>query len=185
LGIISSTCRRVARCRPWVPASTPGKVASRRKFFGRAVGVTAAVLTARTGLSAFLAAPARAASNSMALAESTTVEPGAVGPAVVQLTDTATIAVDASLGNDFRVTLGGSRTMSNPVNAVNGQQIIFQITQGSLGSATITWGSSYLFSSALPQPSLSTSPGQTDLLGFIYSAATSSWLLVAFVNGFS
>ena len=72
---------------------------------------------------------------------------GRVAPAVVSLTDAATIAVDASLGNDFRVTIGGSRTMGNPANPADGQQIIFQITQGGAGSAAITWGSSYEFSS--------------------------------------
>ncbi len=115
----------------------------------------------------------------------TTVEPAAVAPAVVALTDAATIAVDASLGNDFRVTMAASRTMGNPSNPADGQQIIFQVTQGTTGSAAITWGSSYEFSTGLPQPTLSTAPGQTDLLGFIYNAAVGNWLLAAFVNGFS
>jgi hypothetical protein len=120
-----------------------------------------------------------------ALAAGGTTEPGGVAPAVVFLTDAATIAVDASLGNDFRVTLGASRAMGNPVNALDGQQVVFQITQGSGGSAAITWGSNYEFSVGLPQPTLSTGPGQTDLLGFIYNAGKGNWLLAAFVNGFS
>ena len=108
-----------------------------------------------------------------------------MAPAVISLTDAATIAVDASQGNDFRVTLGGNRAMGNPANPSNGQQIIFQITQGSAGSSAITWGSGYEFSTGLPQPTLSTTAGQTDLLGFIYNAAKGKWLLAAFVNGFS
>ena len=115
----------------------------------------------------------------------TTTEQGALAPAVVGLTDAATIAVDASLGNDFRVTIAGNRTMGNPANPTDGQQIIFQITQGPAGSAAITWGSSYEFSTGLPQPTLSTTAGQTDLLGFIYNARKGTWLLAAFVNGFS
>ena len=114
-----------------------------------------------------------------------TIEQGALAPAVVKLTDAPTIAVNASLGNDFRVTVNGNRAMGNPSNPVNGQQILFQITQGAGGSFTITWGSAYDFSVALPQPTLSTAAGQTDLLGFIYNAAKSSWLLAAFLNGFS
>lgn len=101
------------------------------------------------------------------------------------LTDAPVIAVDASAGNDFRVTLGASRTMGAPASPVNGQQIIFQITQGPAGSAAVTWDAAYQFSSGLPRPTLSTSPGQTDLLGFIYTAARQKWLLAAFVNGFS
>jgi len=137
------------------------------------------------------ASPAAAAGGTVlarratALAAATTVEQGALAPAVVPLTDAATIAVDASLGNDFRVTLGGNRTMGTPSNATTGQQIVFQITQGSAGSSTITWDSGYEFSTGLPQPTLSTTAGQTDLLGFIYNAAKGKWLLAAFVNGFS
>ena len=56
--------------------------------------------------------------------------------------------------------------------------------QGSAGSATLTWTPGYEFSTELPQPTLSTAPGQTDLLGFIYNAAKGTWLLAAFVYGF-
>ena len=114
----------------------------------------------------------------------TTTETGALAPAVVALTDAPTIAVNASLGNDFRVTIAASRAMGNPTNAVDGQKIVFQITQGGAGSCTITWGSLYEFSTALPQPTLSTTVGQTDLLGFIYNAALGKWLFVAFVGEF-
>lgn len=118
-------------------------------------------------------------------AAATITEQGALAPAVVTLTDAATIAVDASLGNDFRVTIAASRTMGNPANPTDGQNITFQITQGAAGSCAITWGGSYEFSAGLPQPRLSTAAGQTDLLAFIYNAARGKWLLAAFVNGFS
>ena len=108
-----------------------------------------------------------------------------MAPAVVGLTDAATIAVDASLGNDFRVTIAGNRTMGTPANPADGQQIIFQVTQGTGGSFTLTWASGYEFSAGLPQPTLSTTAGLTDLLGFIYDATKGTWLLAAFLNGFS
>jgi hypothetical protein len=161
--------------RPQAPTAKGGL--SRRNVVKGTVGVAsvgagAAVLTGVVG------APAHA------VAQAVTVEQGALAPAVVYLTDAATIAVDASLGNDFRITLGGNRTIGTPANAVNGQQIIFQVTQGSGGPFSVTWGTGYEFSAALPQPTLSTAAGQTDLLGFIYSAAKGTWLLAAFVNGF-
>ena len=160
----------------WARQQTSGSTAalSRRKIVKSAVGVA----VVGTVLAEAVAAPARAAGG-------TTVESGGVAPAVVVLTDASTIAVDASLGNDFRVTLGANRTMGNPANPTDGQQIIFQITQGTGGSATITWGSSFEFSAGVPQPTLSTAAGQTDLLGFIYNAANGTWLLAAFVNGFN
>ena len=151
-----------------------GQVLSRRNIFLGAVGAAAggAVLTAAT------ASPASAA------AAATTVESGALAPAVVNLTDAATIAVDASQGNDFRVTIAGNRTMGNPANPADGQQIIFQVTQGSGGSFTLAWADGYEFSPGLPQPTLSTAAGQTDLLGFVYNATAGTWLLAAFLNGF-
>jgi hypothetical protein len=150
---------------------------SRRKIFKRAVGVAA--VGAAGGSVLGIASPASAAE------QSTTVEPGAVAPAVVSLTDAPSITVDASLGNDFRVTIAGDRTMVNPSNPTNGQQIVFQITQGAGGSYTITWGSGYAFSAGLPQPTLSTQQGKTDLLFFVYNATAGNWLLTAFVNGFA
>jgi hypothetical protein len=152
---------------------------SRRKIIQRAAGVAAVGAAGGSVLTGVIASPARAAM------QSTTIDTGAVAPAVVMLTDAATITLDASTGNDFRVTLGASRTMANPANPTDGQQIIFQITQGTGGSAAITWGSGYEFSTGLPQPTLSTTAGETDLLGFIYNAHKQAWLLAAFVNGFS
>lgn len=155
-------------------ASGPPR-SNRRKVLG-AVGLAAVGVAGGSALSERFAAPAEA---------STTTETGGLAPAVVALADAPTIAVDASRGNDFRVTITADRTMGNPSNPVNGQQIIFQITQGTGAPYTITWGSTYDFSAALPEPVLSTAAGQTDLLGFMYNAAKGSWLLAAYVNGFS
>ena len=125
------------------------------------------------------------ASPASAAAQATTVEQGALAPAVVGLADAATIAVDASLGNDFRVTIAGNRAMGNPANPADGQKITFQVTQGSGGPYTLSWANGYEFSSGLPQPTLSTTAGQTDLLCFIYNEAKGKWLLAAFVAGFN
>ena len=137
---------------------------SRRKIFRNAVGVAAAG-AAGSMLTGAISAPASAAE------QATTVEPGAVAPAVVALADAATITVDASAGNDFRLTIAGDRTMGNPANPADGQKITFQVTQGTGGSLTLAWGTGYEFSAGLPQPTLSTTAGNTDLLGFIYNAA--------------
>ena len=136
-------------------------------------------------LTGVIAPPAQAAGKRATLLQSTTVEPGAVAPAVVVLTDSTTIAVDASLGNDFRVTIAGNRTLGNPSNPTDGQKIIFQVTQGSGGNFTLSYGSGYEFSTGLPQPTLSTTAGQTDLLAFIYNEQKGKWLLAAFVSGFA
>ena len=159
-------------------AQDSGQVLSRRKIF------RGAALVAATGAGGVMLANATA-SPASAAAMGTTVEPGAVAPAVVNLADAATIAVDASLGNDFRVTIAGNRTMGNPASATDGQKITFQVTQGSGGSFTLAWSSAYEFSAGLPQPTLSTTAGAYRPVGFIYNATKGKWLLAAFVNGFS
>jgi hypothetical protein len=149
-------------------------------MFRGVVGVTAVGVTGAAVLTETVGSPARA----QGLA--TTVQQGALAPSVVNLADAATIAVDASLGNDFRVTIAGDRTMGIPSNPTDGQKITFQVTQGGSGSSTVSWNSGgYEFSAGLPQPTLSTTAGQTDLLGFIYNASKSKWLLAAFVSGFA
>ena len=163
----------------------PGQVPSRRKVFQRAAGVAAAGAAGGSVLTGVIAAPARAAAGRAALAQATTVQQGALAPAVVVLTDAGTIAVDASQGNDFRVTIAGSRTLGNPANPADGQKIVFHVTQGSGGNFTLSYGSGYEFSTGLPQPTLSTTAGDTDLLAFVYNAQKGKWLLAAFVAGFS
>jgi hypothetical protein len=117
------------------------------------------------------------------MSTNTTITAGYVAPAVVTLTDAATISVDAALGNDFRVTIAASRTISSPTSSVDGQRITFQITQGSGGGFAVSWGSAYDFGAA-GAPTLSTAAGKTDVLGFIYNAALSSWLCVGSALGF-
>jgi hypothetical protein len=151
-------------------------VMDRREILKKALGLAAVGAVAGTIVAEAKAAPASASGGG-------TLQ-GAFGPAVVALTDAPTIAVDAAQGNDFRLTIAANRTMANPSNSVDGQQIIFQVTQGTNAPCTISWGSSYEFSAGVPQPTLSTAAGQTDLLGFIYNAAKGTWLLAAFVNGF-
>jgi hypothetical protein len=152
---------------------------SRRNIFKRAAGVAAVGAAGGSVLTGVIASPARAAM------QSTTVEPGAIAPAIVLLTDAATISVDASQGNDFRVTIAGNRTLGSPANPTDGQKIVFHVTQGSGGGFTLAYGSAYEFSTGLPQPTLSTTAEDTDLLAFVYNASLGKWLLAAYVLGFA
>src|SRR5215475_12355699 len=123
-----------------------------------------------------------------ALAASGGTMGAALSPAVATLTDAATIAVNAALGNDFRVTIGASRNMGAPSNPVNGQRITISVTQSGAGSFTITWNSGaggYEFSSGLPAPTLSTASGTTDVLSFIYDSGRGKWLMSGYVLGFA
>jgi hypothetical protein len=156
-----------------------GNELSRRQIVMSAVGAAAAGAAGASLLAESGTAPAHAAELA------TTVESGAIAPAVVSLADAPTIELNAAEGNDFRVTISGNRTVSTPASPADGQKITLQVTQGSGGPFTLAWDTGYVFSAGLPQPTLSTTAGQTDLLGFLYNAAMGKWLLAAFVSGFA
>lgn len=107
---------------------------------------------------------------------------GALAPAVVRLSYAASVPVNAALGNDFRLTLTGNATIQTPVNPVDGQAIIFQLTQDIVGGRMVTWDSGYHFGSSGP-PTLS-GAGDTDLVGFKYNASRMSWLYAGSTLGF-
>lgn len=111
---------------------------------------------------------------------------GPVTPAVVALTDAATIAVSAAAGNYFCVTLGGNRTMGVPSGPADGQTVIFEIIQDNAGSRTLTWTSGaggYAFGGSTA-PVLSTAAGATDLAAFSYSLRKNRWLYRGAMTGF-
>lgn len=102
----------------------------------------------------------------------------------IALTDAASIAVDASLGNLFTITLGGSRTLANPSNPKRGQMIVFRIKQDGTGSRTLTFDTKYRFSTDIPSPTLSAGAGDEDYLGFIYNSVADTWDCIGKVFGF-
>lgn len=110
---------------------------------------------------------------------------GWIAPAVVALTFSTTIAVNAATGNDFRVTLTASTgTIANPTNPVDGQRIDFQIKQDASGSRLVAWGSAYSFGTD-GAPVLSTAANKLDIVGFIYNAAIAKWICAGWKLGFS
>lgn len=110
---------------------------------------------------------------------------GRIAEAVVALTDAATITTDASLGNIFTVTLGGNRTIANPTNPVSGQKIVYRLKQDGTGSRTVTWGAAFRWGADVTVPTLSTTAGKTDYVGFIYNAADSKWDGLAVSRGYT
>lgn len=92
-----------------------------------------------------------------------------LGEKVAVLTDGATISVDASLANNFRVTLGGNRTLANPTNLIDGQVLNFRIIQDGTGSRTLAYGSKYKFPAG-SVPVLSTAAGAKDFMSCQYDS---------------
>ncbi|HEV2412219.1 MAG TPA: hypothetical protein VGS28_00230 [Candidatus Saccharimonadales bacterium] len=147
---------------------------------------SAAVQNAGTGL--FDTAGAATAAQNAAEAASVPIAGGTMSgqltPAAVNLVFGSNIAIDASKGNVFQLTLTASTgTLSNPLNPTNGQHILVAVTQGSGGHFTLSFGTAYNFGAA-GQPTLSTTAGDVDVLGFVYLTSLSQWLCVGAALGF-
>jgi hypothetical protein len=65
----------------------------------------------------------------------------------VTLTDAATVATDASLSNNFEVTLGGNRTLGNPTNLTRGMQLTWIVKQDGTGGRTLAYGNLFTWPS--------------------------------------
>lgn len=90
------------------------------------------------------------------------------------LTDGATITPDFALANQYRVQLGGNRTLANPSNIVAGQSGAIDIYQDSTGSRTLAyqWGWQFAGGTA---PTLTTTARAKDKLAYavdVYAQST-------------
>lgn len=93
----------------------------------------------------------------------------AQGSAITTLTDAATVNWDASLGNTFKLTLGGNRTMAAPTNVVAGYSYILLLYQGT-GGQTLAWNSVFKWASGTA-PILSSGASALDVFSFVADAS--------------
>jgi hypothetical protein len=91
--------------------------------------------------------------------------------AYVTLTDAATIATDLSLGNQFQVVLGGSRTLGAPTNVVAGQSGVIRVVQDGSGGRTLAFNSVFKFPGGTA-PTLTTTANAVDLLAYHCESTT-------------
>jgi len=99
---------------------------------------------------------------------------------ITTLTDAATITPDFSSNNNFKVTLGGNRTLANATNTTVGQSGVIYIIQDGTGSRTVSFGLAYKFvdNSA---PTLTTTANAVDAI--VYSVRTAnSYVCNALLN---
>lgn len=102
----------------------------------------------------------------------------------VALTDAPTITTDASLGNVFKVTLAGNRTLAAPTNPIDGQKITFRITQDATGNRTLAFDPIFRFGLDIISVVLSTAGNKTDYIGCQYNATSSKWDVLAVSKAF-
>ena len=100
-----------------------------------------------------------------------------LGEKVVTLTDAATINIDASLGNNFRVVLAGNRTLANPTGLIDGQVFNVRIKQDGTGSRTLAYGTKYKFPGGTA-PVLSTAGNALDFMSCQYDATDDTLICV-------
>lgn len=111
----------------------------------------------------------------------------ALASGVATLTDAANIALDASLGNHFRVTLAGNRTLNAPTNPTDGQRIAIEVIQDATGSRTLTLTTGALgfaFGTDIPSITLTTTANLRDFIECVYNSTTQRWYVVRFVKGY-
>ena len=111
---------------------------------------------------------------------------GAVKAAVVALTDAASVSLDASLGNTFRLSAGGNRTIAVPSNPQNGQKIVIaHYASGAARTLSLTTGSSGAFRYGADLTALTeTTSGKTDYITCIYNGTDSRWDVIGYAKGY-
>lgn len=104
---------------------------------------------------------------------------------VATLTDGATPALDASLGNHFLLTAAGDRTIAVPSNPTSGQKItIAHKASGANRTLALNTGTGgFRFGTDITALTATTS-ALTDYIGAIYNSADNKWDVVSYVKGF-
>jgi hypothetical protein len=91
--------------------------------------------------------------------------------AFLALTDAATVAISMASSWNFKVTLGGDRTLGTPTGLHEGQEGTIQVIQDGTGSRTLAYSAAWSFGDA-GAPTLSTAAGKIDLIHYVVLDAT-------------
>jgi hypothetical protein len=105
------------------------------------------------------------------------------------LTDAASVALDAALGNVFRLVAAGNRTISAPTNkpaAGQAQRIVIQHeASGADRTLALTTGAAGSFRFGTDVTALTaTTNGLTDYIGCLYNAVDDRWDVVSYSKGY-
>lgn len=181
----------------WQVTPAPGETESRLSTLESSTSPVAAALTAET--SARTAADttlqnnintnsAAISSNTTAIATNTTAIATLTAPVPVVITDAASTTFDAASGvtNRARLTATGNRTLTAPLNPVDGQQVIIEhLASGAVRTLTLTTGSAgaFRFGSALSVLA-ATASGKTDYIIALYNGPAQRWDIVNVSPGF-
>ncbi len=122
--------------------------------------------------------------NLIAIVISSGITVAGLTPTPVTLLDAPTIALDASLGLVFDLTLTGDHLLGNPTNPRDGQSIVLRITQGVAGNHLLTYDTAWGFGTDVTSPTLSTAAGAIDYINARYNAVALKWHVLAVARGY-
>ena len=100
-----------------------------------------------------------------------TVAVSATSGNITTLTSSASITIDLSDSNNFKVTLGHNATFNNPSNITAGQTGSIFITQDGTGSRTASWGTYWDFAGGTA-PTLTTTLAAVDRIDYVVLDST-------------
>jgi len=104
---------------------------------------------------------------------------------VVPLTFSSTTVTDLSLGNEFTLTLTGSTTLQNPINAtIDGQAFKYIIRQNAVGGYTVNFDTKFRFGNEIGLPAIDTNPNKISYIGVRYDQSNDRFDIIAFVSGY-
>lgn len=108
-----------------------------------------------------------------------------LGNRVVALTDGATPALNAKLGNVFTLSAAGDRTIAVPTNPINGQRLtIAHTASGADRTLALNAGTGgFRFGSTITGLTATLS-GKTDYIETIYNSTANKWDVVSYAKGF-
>ena len=110
---------------------------------------------------------------------------GAFLPAVQTLTFANPIVGDASLGNQFRVTLTASGYVLGPLTGlVDGQRIVIELIQDATGGRTYTLDTQFLSGDDTPPIVAGGTANKRDLLGAYYNSALGKLMITGFQRNY-
>lgn len=114
------------------------------------------------------------------------VSQGVITPRVVTIADATSITLNAEttdIGLQLNTQSTGTLTINAPSGTpINGQKIILRVASTNI--QTLVWNSVFKGSDDLPLPTATSGSGKYDYYGLLYSAAASSWMLIAKIGGF-
>lgn len=90
---------------------------------------------------------------------------------ITTLTDAATVTPDFAVTNNYKIELGGNRTLANPTNLTAGQSGVIVVSQDSTGSRTLAFGSYWKFAGGTA-PTLTTTASASDVIVYFVDSAT-------------